>query len=405
MVGMVGEEKRAHEFDDLEGEEVVLNMGPQHPATHGVLQVVLRLNGETVISAKPVVGYLHRGMEKIAENMTYHQFIPYTDRLDYLAPLSNNTGFALAVEKLIGVEAPPRAQAIRVTICELSRISAHLLWLGTQALDLGAASVFFHTFRERETLYNLFEMLTGTRLTTSYTRVGGLFQDLPENFLVGVRDFIREFTSKVDEWEGLLTRNRIWMERTQDIGVLSKEDAVALSMTGPNLRASGVEWDLRKADPYCGYDELEFEVPTGSVGDVYDRYLVRLEEMRQSTGILRQIIDRIPDGPICVDNLKLSLPVKDGVLTKMEDLIHQFMLVTEGFTAPEGEIYRSIEAPKGELGFYIVSTGGKSPYRMHIRSPSFISLQAVPKLVEGRSISDVIAIIASLDPVMGEVDR
>ena len=391
--------------DDVAGEEIVLNMGPQHPATHGVLRIILRLDGEVVTSARPVVGYLHRGMEKIAENVTYHQFIPYTDRLDYLAPLSSNTGFALAVEKLLGVEAPPRAQRIRVIICELSRISAHLLWLGTHALDLGAATIFFHTFRERETLYNLFELLTGTRLTTSFTRVGGLFCDLPEGFVEGTRSFIGEFPPKVDEWEKLLTRNRIWMDRTQDVGVVSREDAIDLGLTGPNLRATGVEWDLRRAEPYCGYEKFEFEIPVGSAGDVYDRYLVRMEEMRQSTAILRQAIEQIPEGPINIDNLKIRLPPKESVLRRMEELIHQFILVTEGFDAPEGEVYRAIEAPKGELGFYILSTGGKSPYRMHIRSPSFVSLQAVPKLVVGRSISDVIAIIASLDPVMGEVDR
>ncbi len=387
------------------GEELVLNMGPQHPSTHGVLRVVLRLDGEVVTSARPVIGYLHRGMEKIAESVTYHQFIPYTDRLDYLAPLSNNTGFALAVEKLLGVEAPPRAQGIRVIICELSRISAHLLWLGTHALDLGAASVFFHTFRERETLYNLFELLTGTRLTTSYTRVGGLFCDLPPGFVEGTQRFLAEFPSKVDEWERLLTRNRIWMERTQEIGVIGRQDAIDLGLTGPNLRASGVEWDLRRAEPYCGYEQYEFEIPIGAAGDVYDRYLVRMEEMRQSTAILRQALERLPGGPVNIDNLKIRLPEKEDVLTRMEELIHQFILVTEGFPAPAGEVYRAIEAPKGELGFYIVSTGGKSPYRLHIRSPSFVSLQAVPRLVVGRSISDVIAIIASLDPVMGEVDR
>ena len=399
------EEEKIRDLDDLGGEEVVLNMGPQHPSTHGVLRIILRLDGETVLSARPVVGYLHRGMEKIAENVTYHQFIPYTDRLDYLAPLSNNTGFALAVEKLLGVEAPPRAQAIRVIICELSRISAHLLWLGTHALDLGAATVFFHTFRERETLYNLFELLTGTRLTTSYTRVGGLFCDLPPGFLEGARAFIKDFPPNVDEWERLLTRNRIWMDRTQGVGIISREDAVDLGLSGPNLRATGVEWDIRRAEPYCGYEKYEFEIPVGSAGDVYDRYLVRMEEMRQSARITRQAVERLPEGPINIDDLKIRLPPKTDVLRKMEELIHQFMLVTEGFQAPQGEVYRAIEAPKGELGFYIVSTGGKSPYRMHIRSPSFVSLQAVPKMVVGRSISDVIAIIASLDPVMGEVDR
>jgi NADH-quinone oxidoreductase subunit D len=407
MVGAVfeKEEEKIRDLDDLGGEEVVLNMGPQHPSTHGVLRIILRLDGETVLSARPVIGYLHRGMEKIAENVTYHQFIPYTDRLDYLAPLSNNTGFALAVEKLLGVEAPPRAQAIRVIICELSRISAHLLWLGTHALDLGAATVFFHTFRERETLYNLFELLTGTRLTTSYTRVGGLFCDLPPGFLEGTRAFLKDFPPNVDEWERLLTRNRIWMDRTQGVGIISREDAIDLGFSGPNLRATGVEWDIRRAEPYCGYEKYEFEIPVGSAGDVYDRYLVRMEEMRQSARITRQAVDRLPEGPINIDDLKIRLPPKTDVLRKMEELIHQFMLVTEGFQAPEGEVYRAIEAPKGELGFYIVSTGGKSPYRMHIRSPSFVSLQAVPKMVVGRSISDVIAIIASLDPVMGEVDR
>ncbi len=386
-------------------ELLTINMGPSHPATHGVLRLILKLDGERVVGCEPVVGYLHRGMEKIAENKTYTQFIPYTDRLDYLAPLSNNVGFALAVEKLVGVKVPPRCEHIRVLICELSRISAHLLWLGTHAVDLGAISVFMYTFREREVLYDFFEALTGTRLTTSYTRVGGLSRDLPEGFLDGVKAWLKRFPKDLDEYEKLLTKNKIWVDRTQGVGVLEPKDAIDLGVTGPNLRASGVEWDLRKARPYSGYETYDFDIPIGTTGDVYDRYLVRIEEMRQSVKIAMQAADRMPGGPICVDDPKLVLPPKESVVTKMEELIHQFIIVTEGFEAPVGEVYHAIEAPKGELGFYIVSDGGPSPHRMKIRSPSFINLQALPGLAVGSLISDVVAIIASLDPVMGEVDR
>jgi len=387
------------------GEAVTINMGPSHPSTHGVLRLVLELEGEIVRKCTPHVGYLHRGMEKIAENKTYHQFIPYTDRLDYLAPLSNNCAYVMAVEKLIDCEVPPRARAIRVLVCELSRISAHLLWLGTHAVDLGALSVFFYTFREREILYDFIEMLTGTRMTTSYTRVGGLARDLPPGFLDQFKAWVTRFPKEVEEWEALLTHNKIWVERTKDIGILKVEDAIDLGVTGPNLRASGKDWDLRKVEPYSGYDELDFDVPVGSVGDVYDRYLVRLEEMRQSVRILHQIIAKMPDGPIVVDDPKIVLPPKENVLRKMEELIHQFILVTESFDAPVGEVYHAIEAPKGELGFYIKSEGGGSPYRLKIRSPSFINLQALVKIAEGQLVSDLVAIIASLDPVMGEVDR
>ena len=386
-------------------ETMTINMGPQHPATHGVLRIELEIDGETVVRAVPHLGYLHRGMEKIAENMTYTQFIPYTDRMDYLAPLSNNVAFAMAVEKLIDCEITPRARVIRVICCELARISAHLLWLGTQSIDLGAVSIFFYTFQEREYLYDLFEALTGTRLTTSYTRVGGVFRDLPDGWVQNTRAFCDRLPKVVDECERLLTRNRIWMERTRDVGVLSAKDALDLGVTGPCLRASGVEWDLRVAEPYLGYEEYDFEVVVGEDGDVYDRYLCRVEEMRQSVRIVRQALDRLPDGPIMVDDPKLALPPKDQVLTGMEQLIHHFILVTEGFDPPHGEVYCSIEAPKGELGFYLVSEGGKSPYRCRVRPPSFMNLQALPKLVEGRLISDVVAVIASLDPVMGEVDR
>jgi NADH-quinone oxidoreductase subunit D len=391
--------------DSLDGEEMVLNMGPQHPSTHGVLRLVVTLQGETVKRIVPHVGYLHRGMEKIAEGMTYNQFIPYTDRMDYLAPLSTNIGYILAVEKLMGITVPPRARVIRVMCCEIARISAHLLWLGTGALDLGAATVFFHTFRERETIYNLIESLTGGRLTTSYPRVGGLCRDLPPGWTKQVADFTASFPKVLDELDNLLTGNTIWMQRTQGVGVIGAPEAIALGVSGPNLRGSGVAYDVRKTEPYLEYETYEFDVPIGSKGDVFDRYLVRFEEMRQSIRILDQALRRLPEGPINIDDPKIVLPPKKGVLTKMEELIQQFMIVTEGFPAPAGEAYHAIEAPKGELGFYIRSTGGKSPYRLHIRSPSFVSLQAIEKMAIGGLVSDLIAIIASLDPVMGEVDR
>jgi len=391
--------------DPLHGETMVVNMGPSHPSTHGVLRLILTLDGETVKAVQPHLGYLHRGMEKIAEGMTYNQFVPYTDRLDYLAPLSNNVAYILAVEKLLGITVPPRAQVIRVMCCEIARISAHLLWLGTGALDLGAATVFFHTFRERETLYNIIEALTGTRLTTSYTRVGGLSADLPAGWTGQVRSFVDSFPKVLDELDSILTRNRIWMKRTQGVGRISAKDAVALSLTGPNLRGTGVAYDVRKSEPYSGYETYEFDVPVGSEGDAYDRYLVRFEEMRQSVRILDQALRRLPDGPISVDDPKITLPRKDRVLTSMEELIEQFMIVTEGIKGPVGEVYHAIEAPKGELGFYIKSEGDKSPYRLHIRSPSFINLQAIETMAVGGLLSDLIAIVASLDPVMGEVDR
>jgi NADH-quinone oxidoreductase subunit D len=391
--------------DALHGERMVVNMGPSHPSTHGVLRLVLTLDGEVVRGVQPHLGYLHRGMEKIAEGMTYNQFIPYTDRLDYLAPLSNNVGYVLAVEKLMGIVVPPRAQVIRVLCCEIARISAHLLWLGTGALDLGAATVFFHTFRERETLYNIIEALTGTRLTTSYPRVGGLSRDLPEGWTKQVADFAGAFPKTLDEIDALLTRNAIWMKRTQGVGRIGAADAVGLGLTGPNLRGSGIAYDVRRTEPYSGYEAYDFDVPVGSEGDAYDRYLVRLEEMRQSTRILDQALRRLPDGPINIDDPKVVLPPKDRVLKNMEELIQQFMIVTEGFKAPAGEVYHAIEAPKGELGFYIRSEGDKSPYRLKIRSPSFVNLQAIEKMAVGGLLSDLIAIIASLDPVMGEVDR
>ncbi|HEV8541561.1 MAG TPA: NADH dehydrogenase (quinone) subunit D [Verrucomicrobiae bacterium] len=395
------------EEDDIHGEKMVLNMGPSHPATHGVLRIVLELDGEIITKADPDVGYLHRGDEKIAENMTYQQFIPYTDRLDYLAPLANNVAYALAVEKLLGIEKqlPPRCQYIRVICCELARISAHLLGLGAFAMDVGALTVFLHTFTEREKIYNLCEALTGARFTTSYTRIGGLSRDIPEGWVHECRKFLDEVVINFDESEKLLTRNRIFVDRTKDIGVISREDAIDYGLTGPNLRGSGVEHDLRKTHPYLVYDQLEFEVPVGSVGDCYDRYLVRMEEMRQSVRLLHQCLDKLPDGPINVPDGKVVLPPKEKVLTSMEELIHQFILVTQGVNAPTGEIYFGAENPKGELGFYINSRGGGTPHRLKIRAPSFVNLSILSRLLPGHMMSDTVAILGSLDFVMGECDR
>jgi len=393
--------ERSEEDPDI----VTINMGPSHPATHGVLRLVLKLDGERVRHCVPHLGYLHRGMEKIAENRTYLQFIPYTDRMDYLSPLAANVGFALAVEELLGVEVPPRCQVIRVICCELARIGSHQLWLGTHALDLGAGTVFFHTFKDREWHYDLVEDLTGARLTTSFTRVGGVMHDVEKDWLGRLREFVDAMPGRIDEYEALLTKNTIWLRRTQEVGAIGPEDAVAYGMTGPSLRATGFEYDVRKARPYSGYENYDFEVPVGSRGDIYDRYLVRLEEMRQSCRILDQAMRNLPDGPVNIDDPKIFLPPKKKVLTSMEELIHQFMIITEGFECPAGEVYHSTEVPKGELGFYIVSTGGRAPYRLRIRSPSFNNLSALPQLVEGGLLADVIANIASLDPVMGEVDR
>jgi len=388
-----------------EAERLVLNMGPSHPSTHGVLRIVLELDGETIVRAEPDIGFLHRGDEKIAENMTYNQFIPYTDRLDYLAPLANNVAYALAVEKLMGWELPPRGQAIRVICCEIARISAHLLGLGAFAMDCGAMTVFLYTFTEREKLYNLIELLTGARFTTSYTRIGGMTRDLPDGFIAGLKQFLDEFPTRIDEIDKLLSRNKIFVDRTKDIGVISKQDAIAYALSGPNLRGSGIEHDLRKAHPYCGYEKYDFEIPVGSVGDCYDRYYCRIQEMRESVKILRQAIEKIPSGPICYHDPKNTLPPKEAVLTKMEELIHHFLIVTQGIQAPKGEVYFAAENPKGELGFYIYSKGGGVPYRLKIRSPSFVNLSILPKLLPGNMVSDIVAILGSLDFVMGECDR
>jgi NADH-quinone oxidoreductase subunit D len=391
--------------DYLVGEKMILNMGPSHPATHGVLRLVLELDGELVTKATPDVGYLHRGDEKIAENMQYNQFVPYTDRLDYLAPLANNVAYALAVEKLMGWELPPRGKAIRVICCETARLSAHLLGFGAMALDLGAMTVFLYTFTEREKLYNLFELLTGARFTTSYTRVGGQIRDLPETFIPQLEAFLDGFIPQLDEIDRLLTRNRIFVDRTRDIGVIPKDRAIAYALSGPNLRGSGVEHDLRRRHPYLDYEQYDFDIAIGSAGDCYDRYLVRIEEMRQSVRILRQVIDKLPSGPINVVDWKNMLPPKSRVMTKMEELIHHFIVVTEGLDAPPGEVYFAAENPKGELGFYINSKGGGVPHRLKIRAPSFVNLSILPELLPGSMMSDVVAILGSLDFVMGECDR
>ena len=391
--------------EDLVGEKLVLNMGPSHPATHGVLRLILELDGEFITKADPDIGFLHRGDEKIAENMQYNQFVPYTDRLDYLAPLANNVAYALAVEKLMGWELPPRGQAIRTICCEMARISAHLLGLGAFAMDVGAMTVFLYTFTQRETIYDLCELLTGARFTTSYTRIGGQIRDLPEGFTRKLLQFCDEFLVCLGEVDTLLTRNKIFLDRTRDIGVISKEDAIAWGLSGPNLRGSGVEHDVRKANPYLDYHRYKFEIPVGTVGDCYDRYLVRMEEMRQSVSILRQAIAGLPGGPINVADAKQRLPRKESVLMSMEELIHHFILVTEGLDAPVGEVYFGAENPKGELGFYIHSKGGGVPYRLKIRSPSFVNLSILPKLLEGCLMSDTVSILGSLDFVMGECDR
>jgi NADH-quinone oxidoreductase subunit D len=402
------------ELRDIQGDKLVLNMGPSHPATHGVLRLTIELDGETITKAVPDIGYLHRGDEKIAENMTWTQFIPYTDRLDYLATIANNVHYVLAVEKLLGIheKLPPRCQYLRVICCELARISAHLLGLGAFAMDVGALTVFMHTFTEREKIYNFYESLSGARFTTSYTRIGGVSRDTPPGWCAAVKQFCDEVLVTLAETDKLLTRNPIFVNRTRDIGVISRAQAIDYGLTGPNLRGSGVDYDVRKATPYLCYKDLDFDIPVGATGDSYDRYLVRMEEMRQSVQILRQCLDRLPGGfdntgkePVNIADGKIILPKKDRVLTSMEELIHQFMLVTEGVNCPPGEIYFGAENPKGELGFYINSRGGGTPYRMKIRAPSFVNLSILPELLPGHMMSDVVAILGSLDFVMGECDR
>lgn len=383
-----------------------LNMGPSHPATHGVLRLRLELDGDRVRGCDPVIGYLHRGIEKAAENMTYTQFIPFTDRLDYLAPLANNVAYAIAVERLADLRVPPRCEAIRVICCELARLSSHLLGLGVYGMDTGAWTVFMYTFTERERLHTLFEELTGARFTTSYTRVGGLARDVPEGWTGRVLKFCEELPRTIDEVDGLLTRNKIFMDRTQGIAPVSREQALSYALTGANLRASGVAADLRKDRPYSGYENYDFDIPVGTTGDCYDRYLVRMEELRQSLRIIRQAIAHLPDGPWHVqDARQIFAPPKSRVQTGMEELIQNFMLVTQGPQLPAGEVYFEAENPKGALGFYIHSKGGGVPHRLHIRGGSLFSLGILPRIVPGHYLTDIPAILGSLDFVMGECDR
>lgn len=392
---------------ELLTKELTINMGPQHPATHGVLRLVLELDGETVVKCTPDIGYLHRGIEKLGENRSYLSALPLSDRLDYIASMSNNVGYCVAVEKLFGIEAPERAKYIRTMVGEMSRISSHILWLATHALDIGAMTVFLYAFREREWLLELFEMLCGARLTTSYTRIGGVSRDVSEEFLDSLYRFTEGFPQRIEEYETLIDQNRIWLKRTKGIGVIEADEAVNWGLTGPTLRGSGVSYDVRKHAPYDAYDKVDFEVPIGKRGDVYDRYRCRMEELRQSNRIIRQCIEKLPRGPIMApDALKFTLPPKETVLQDMESMIHHFVLISKGpIAAPQGEIYVATEVPKGELGFYFVSDGTGRPYRMRLRSPSFVHVSVLPKLCEGSFVADVIANIGTIDIVLGECDR
>ena len=387
------------------GEKMIVNMGPSHPATHGVLRLKLELDGDLILRVDPMVGQLHRGQEKMAENLTYNQFIPFTDRLDYLAPLCNNIAYAQCVEKLAGIQITERCKAIRVLCCELSRISSHLVGIAAYAMDAGSWTGFMYAYNQREKLMSLFEELTGARLTTSYARIGGLLRDIPEGWLGRVNSFTNQFLPKLDEIDKLITRNRIFVDRAAGIGVVSKETAMQWGLTGANLRASGVASDLRKDVPYLGYENYDFDVVIGVHGDCYDRWLVRIEEMRQSIRIIRQAIEKMPDGPINVSSPKITLPKKEGVQSNMEDLINNFLVVTQGPDIPEGEAYFEADNPKGALGFFVVSKGGGVPYRVKIRAPSFVSLSAMQEILPGHHLSDIPIILGSFDFVLGECDR
>jgi NADH-quinone oxidoreductase subunit D len=389
----------------LTGETMVLNMGPQHPSTHGVLRLMLELDGEEVVNCVPDIGYLHTGIEKNMESKRYEQSIVMTDRMDYLNPMGNNLVYCLAMEKLIDLDVPPRAQVLRVLLAELTRINSHLVWLGTHALDIGAMSVFLYCFREREKLLDIFEMVSGQRMMSTYFRPGGVWRDVPEEFEPAVRDFIDYFPPRLDDYEKLLTANPIWLDRTQGIGFLSAEDAIRLGCSGPVLRGSGVNWDIRKALPYSGYENFDFDVPLGQHGDIYDRYLVRMEEMRQSLRIVRQAIDSLPGGLFRSNNRKYVPPPRSELGTSMEAVIHHFKLWTEGFRPPEGEVYVRVESPRGELGCFLASDGSPNPWRVHFRTPSFVHLSALPHMAKGYLIADLVGIIGTIDIVLGDCDR
>ena len=384
---------------------MTLNLGPQHPATHGVLRVVLEMDGETILRAIPYLGYLHTGIEKTAEDKLYYKVLPMTDRMDYLAPMSNNLGYVLAVEKLLGIEVPEKVKYARVLLAEMTRLNSHIVWLGTHALDVGAMSMLLYTFRERELIMDIYEAVSGQRMMSSYFRVGGLAYDLPLDFDIKVKKVLSVFPEKMLEYEKLLSNNRIWIKRLTDVGTLTPEQALDLSLTGPLLRSTGVKYDVRKSAPYSGYEKFDFDIPVGKNGDCYDRYLVRLEEMRQSLRIIKQALNGMPEGPYRAHVPGVVLPPKPQVLTQMEALIFHFKIITDGFKVPAGSYYQAIEAPKGELGFYMVSDGSNKPYRMRVRPPSFVNLQALNPMVTGRMVADVITCIGSIDIVLGEVDR
>ncbi|HEY0308020.1 MAG TPA: NADH dehydrogenase (quinone) subunit D [Acidobacteriaceae bacterium] len=384
---------------------MVLNMGPQHPSTHGVLRLLLEIDGETVVKCAPDIGYLHTGIEKTCEAKFYQQVVPLTDRIDYLSPMTNNLAYCLAVEKLIGLEIPERAEYLRVMLNELTRIQSHLVWLGTHAMDLGALTVFLYCFREREELLRIFENVSGQRMMTSYFRVGGLSLEPPIDFYAQVQAFLKMMPSKIDEYENLLSGNPIWIGRTKGVGHLSANEAIALGVTGPPLRASGVDWDLRRDMPYSGYQKFKFDVPVSQDGDVWARYVVRMQEMRESLKIVQQALDGLPSGRITADAPKIVLPDREQMKTQMESLIHHFKIVTEGFAVPAGMVYQGVESPRGEMGYFVVSDGTAKPYRVHMRNPSFATLQAVETMCKGKLLADVVAVIGSIDIVLGEIDR
>ena len=384
---------------------MILNMGPQHPSTHGVLRVLLEIDGETVVRMMPDIGFLHTGIEKTCEAKFYQQVVPLTDRIDYLCPMTNNLCYVLAVEKLLGLEIPPKAQWLRVLLNELTRINSHLVWLGTHAMDIGALTVFLYCFREREEILKIFEMVSGQRMMTSYFRVGGIALEPPLGFFDRVRDFAGYFPERIDQYENLLTGNPIWTMRTKGVARMTAEDAIALGATGPTLRGSGVDFDLRRDMPYSSYDKFQFKVPVSQEGDVFARYMCRVQELRESTEIVRQALDGMPEGPIKADAPGIVLPDREKMKTQMESLIYHFKIITEGFAVPPGEVYQAVESPRGEMGYYIVSDGTAKPYRVHMRGPSFANLQVLAKMCEGRLIADVIAAIGSIDVVVGDIDR
>ena len=397
----------ADEVKEIPTERMVINFGPSHPATHGVFRNILELDGERILDAEVEIGFLHSGFEKLGEHRTYNQFITIADRMNYLSPLCNDVGYVLAVEKLLGIEVPPRCQYLRAIMCELNRIADHLVSVGMHGVDIGAMTVFLYAYKQREIIYDILEFVTGSRMNNSYPRVGGLVADVPEGFEEKVKDFADHFLPTVDDIERLLTRNRIWVDRNKGIGAITPEEAISWGLTGPCLRAAGVEWDIRKAEPYSSYDHFDFEIPVGVRGDSYDRYLVRMEEMRQSNRIIQQAIANLPGGEVNVDDPKIILPPKERVYHSIEGLIHHFKLIMEehGFQTPKGEIYSATEVPNGELGFFIVSDGTNKPYRIHVRAPSFINYSVFPQLVKGHMISDVVAVISSLNIIAGELDR